>query len=143
VYGFGVPVKAKRSEYSVRVDREGRLCLDERTPTHFPPDWTAEHLVLAALARCILTALAYHARRAETWMTASADASGTITRRDDGSWGFVEIAADIDARLDPIPPDLPALLGRAECGCFIGSSLEPRPRYVWHVNGVDVEALRR
>lgn len=136
MYGCGVAVKAKRTEYAVRVDREGRLCLDGKTRTHFPPDWTAEHLLLAGLARCVLTALAYHARRADIWMAADADASGTVTRRDDGDWGFVEIECVVDARLDPEPPDLADFVARTERGCFIGASLNPKPRYVWHVNGV-------
>lgn len=138
VYGSEVAVKAKRTAYAVRVDRDGRLCLDDKTPTQFPPDWTAEHLVLAGLARCVLTSLSYHARRAGIWMGASADARGTITRRDDGSWGFVEIECEVDARLDPTPPDLHDLLARAERGCFVGASLDPKPRYAWRLNGEDV-----
>jgi organic hydroperoxide reductase OsmC/OhrA len=132
-----VPVKAKRTEYAVSVDRDGRLCLDDETPTHFPPSWTAEHLLLAALAKCVLTSLSYHARRAGLWLNANADASGMVTRRDDGSWGFVDIAVVVDARLDPAPPDVPELLGRAERGCFIGGSLHPKPQYTWRVNGAE------
>ncbi len=134
-----VAVKAKRTGYGVSVDRDGRLCLDGRTPTHFPPEWTAEHLFLGALAKCVLTSLSYHARHADLWLSANADASGTVTRRDDGSWGFVEIGVEVDARLDPSPSDLPELLGRAERGCFIGSSLSPKPAYAWRVNGQTVE----
>ena len=140
MYGSAVPVKAKRSAYAVRVDREGRLAREDAPPTTFPPDWTPEHLVLGGLARCVLTALAYHSRRAEVWMAASADASGVVTRRDDGSWGFVEIECSVDARLDPAPPELGDFLARAERGCFVGASLDPRPTYRWTVNGESVEA---
>lgn len=130
-----MPLEAKRSEFAVAVDREGRAAVGERPPVHFGPEWTAEHLLLLALARCILTSLAYHARRADVWLQAAAGARGTVTRREDGSWGFVEIEIAVDARLDPAPPDLPELLGRAERGCFVGASLDPRPTYVWRANG--------
>ncbi len=135
-----MPVEAKRSEFAVVVDREGRAAAGERRPVHFGPEWTAEHLLLLALARCILASLGYHARRADVWLQAGADARGTVTRRDDGSWGFVEIELAVDARLDPAPPDLPELLGRVEHGCFVGASLDPRPTYVWRVNGESVSS---
>lgn len=124
----------------MRVDREGRVAVEGREAVHIPPEWEAEHLVLAGLARCVLKALAYHARRAEVWVAAGADASGAVTRRDDGSWGFVDIECVVDARLDPVPDDLQALLARAERGCFVGASLRPRPRYAWRVNGSEVDA---
>ena len=133
-------MESKRSEFAVAVDREGRAAAEDRRPVHFGPEWTAEHLLLLALARCTLAALAYHARRADVWLQAGADARGTVTRRDDGSWGFVEIEVAVDARLDPAPPDLPELLGRTERGCFVGASLDPGPTYAWRVNGESVSS---
>jgi organic hydroperoxide reductase OsmC/OhrA len=127
--------RPKRSEFAVAVDRDGRVAAEGGAAVHFGHEWTAEHLVLAALARCSLAALAYHARRDGLWLQASAKAQGIVTRRPDGVWGFVELECAIDARLDPSPADPGGLLARAERGCFVGTSLEPRPRYAWTVNG--------
>lgn len=122
-----MPARPKRTEYAVEIGG--------RDLTAFDPAWTPEHLVLAALARCSLAALAHHARKDGISVDASATARGAVSRRDDGSWGFVEIECAVDARLDPQPSDPRDLLARAERGCFIGASLEPRPRYAWTVNG--------
>jgi organic hydroperoxide reductase OsmC/OhrA len=105
----------------------------------FARGWTPEHLVLAALARCVLNSLAYHARRDELALTATAEADGTVSERSDGSWGFVELVCRVDAQLDPLPdePALADLLARSRHGCFVGSSLEPTPSYRWTVNGGD------
>jgi organic hydroperoxide reductase OsmC/OhrA len=124
-----VPARPKRTEYAVEIGG--------RDPTAFDPAWTPEHLVLAALARCSLAALAHHARKDGISVEASAAARGAVSRRVDGSWGFVEIECAVDVRLDPEPSDIHDLLARAERGCFIGASLAPAPNYVWTVNGPD------
>ena len=100
----------------------------------------AEHLLLAALARCSLHALEYHAGRASVSQSGSASAEGAVDRREDGSWGFVEVTCSIDVTLEPEPPapELAGLLDRAEYGCFIGASLTPKPTYHWRVNGADL-----
>ena len=130
-----MPPAPKRSEFAVAVDRDGRVAAERGAPLHFGHEWTAEHLLLAALARCTLAALAYHARRDDLWLSASARARGTIGRRDDGTWGFLELECAIDVRLDPAPSDAADLASRAEHGCFVGASLSPTPRYAWTVNG--------
>ena len=135
--------RLKKSEYAVAVDRDGRVGAEGGSPAHFGHEWTAEHLLLAALARCSLAALAYHARRDGLWVQASAAAHGVVGRREDGAWGFLEIDCSIDARFDPAPADPGDLLGRAERGCFVGASLEPRPRYEWTVNGEPAAATAR
>jgi organic hydroperoxide reductase OsmC/OhrA len=122
--------RPKRTEYAVE--------LDSREPAALDPAWTPEHLVLAALARCSLGALAHHAKRDGVSAEASARATGAVSRREDGSWGFVDIVCAIEATLDPAPDDPARLLARAERGCFIGASLDPRPRYEWILNGRSV-----
>ena len=119
--------RPKRTEYAVE--------LDSREPAAFDPAWTPEHLLLAALARCSLGALAHHAKRDGLTAEASARATGAVSRREDGSWGFVEIECAIEATLEPAPSDPADLLARAERGCFVGASLSPKPRYEWIVNG--------
>jgi organic hydroperoxide reductase OsmC/OhrA len=128
-------VRPKRSEFAVAVDRDGRVAAESGAAVHFGHEWTAEHLLLAALARCSLAALSYHARRDGLWLQASAKAHGLVARRPGGDWGFVELECAIDARLDPAPADPGDLLARAERGCFVGTSLDPQPRYAWTVNG--------
>ena len=118
--------RPKRSEYVVEVDGDD--------PAAFDPAWKAEHLVLAALARCSLASLAHHARKDGLSVEADAQARGVVSLRDDGGWGFVEIECAVDAWLDPEPPDPRDLLARAERGCFIGASLDPPPRYIWTIN---------
>ncbi|MBD0329546.1 MAG: OsmC family protein [Thermoleophilia bacterium] len=132
--------RRKASHYRVAVDRDATCVANGAFPTAFGREWTPEHLVLAALARCVLASLAYHARRDGLALAASADADGTVFQRPDGRWGFVEVACRIHAELDPAPggDELRALLARAERGCFVGASLDPRPAYGWRVNGADV-----
>jgi uncharacterized OsmC-like protein len=104
------------------------------TSVEVPGSWSPEHLVLAGLLDCLLTSLRYHARRDGIEVTASGEASGTVTRRaEDGRFAFVDIEARFDARFDPEPADRAALLELAERDCFVGASLTPKPRYVWNV----------
>ncbi len=133
--------RAKRTEYSVAVERSGRGTAEGGSPLELAEEWTPEHLLLLALAHCSLTSLRYHARRSELDFVASVTAAGAVAEREDGSWGFVEIGCEIDVELDPVPPadELNPLLRRAERGCFIGASLAPKPRYGWRVNGSDVD----
>jgi organic hydroperoxide reductase OsmC/OhrA len=95
--------------------------------------------VLAALARCSLSSLRFHAERAGLEMSGSGTAEGTVTRRDeDGRYALVEVDVALDVRLDPAPDDaaLAELLANAERDCFVSASLRARPRYAWTVNGV-------
>ena len=140
-YVSAVPTRPKRIEYAVALDDDGRLTAEGREPILPPEPWTPEHLVLAGLALCSVTALRYHTRRAELGLAASASASGAVSRREeDGRFAFVQLECRIQAELDPPPADevLTALLQRAERGCFIGASLTPKPRYSWVVNGKEI-----
>lgn len=122
------------------VDRARRMQAEGLAELALPEEWTPEHLVLAALARCSLASLAFHVRRAELDFVASATASGAVARREDGGWGFAEIECSLEVELEPAlhREKLTALVARAERGCFVGASLAPRPRYRWQVNGEKV-----
>ncbi len=103
--------------------------------------WTPEHLLLAALCRCILTSFRYHAGRAGHEPASSASAHGVVTRREeDGRFAFVEIRVDLDVTLDPLPPQrrVRALIAKGERDCFVGASLTVEPDYHWTVNGEDL-----
>jgi organic hydroperoxide reductase OsmC/OhrA len=128
-------VTAKRFEYAVSVEADGAMLADGAARLEVPSEWTPEHLVLAGLARCTLASLAYYAERASIAMRGAATASGTVGRRDDGVYAFVDVACRINVQLEPGPGDVAGLLARAEGGCFIGSSLVLKPRYDWIVNG--------
>jgi organic hydroperoxide reductase OsmC/OhrA len=135
-----VSVRPKLRHYAITVDAEGRPMQEAGGTLSWEKEWTPEHLVLAALARCSLIALGYHAKREALSSRASAQAAGVVGPRPNGSWGFVEIACQIDATLTPTPvaARLPALAARAERGCFVGQSLEPRPEYKWTINGEEI-----
>ncbi len=125
--------RAKVLDFEASVGPDGRVtALGEAL---LPPEsWAPEHLVLAGLVRCSLNSLGYHARRAGIDVTASGEASGTVTKRDDdGRYAFVEITCRLDVELTPAPDDLEVLLGKAERDCFVGASLTAKPTYVWNV----------
>jgi uncharacterized OsmC-like protein len=134
----GVAVRAKVLNFEASLDRAGRVSAEGCPPLELPDEWAAEHLVLAALLRCSLTSLRYHAARAGLDSVGSGSASGTITKREsDGRYAFVEVNAELDVAIDPAPETvlLADLLAKAERDCFIGASLTAKPRYRWRVNG--------
>jgi uncharacterized OsmC-like protein len=128
-----------RREYRIELTRAGALTTDRGHHLDVPPAWTPEHLVLAALARCTMLALEYHARRESLSAGVAAAAYGEVDRRDDESWGFTRLDCTLDVVFDPAPSgdDLKRQLDRAEHGCFVGASLTPKPTYRWRVNGAD------
>ena len=133
-------VRAKHFEYWITHDEGGKLSADGR-PTDIDEDVGAEHLLLAALARCSLSSLAYFARQKGVEARGSTYASGTVTRRgEDDRYAFTEIECRIEVELDGelADADLEQLLESAEWGCFVGASLRPAPRYKWRVNGRDL-----
>jgi organic hydroperoxide reductase OsmC/OhrA len=132
-----VPVRAKHFEYWISLD-EARALSADGDPVTVDPAVSAEHLLLAALARCSLSSLEHFAEQRGIEVQASAYAAGTVTRREeDERYGFAELDCKLDVKLEPepAPEDLRPLLESAEWGCFIGASLTPAPRYSWRVNG--------
>lgn len=133
-------VRAKHFDYWISLDEGGGLAA-EGQPVTLDGDVSAEHLLLAGLARCSISSLEHFAGLKEIEVHASALASGTVTRREeDDRYGFVNITVKLDVTAEPEPPpeELAALLQSAEWGCFIGASVKPAPRYSWRVNGRDL-----
>jgi len=134
--------KPRVHEFDVTVDA-ARVAHSSLGGSPFPREaaWWAEHLVLAGLVRCILASMDYAARRSGSNSVGSGRAHGTVTRREDGSHGFVEIEATLEVELAPAPTpeDLRHLVAKAEVGCFVGNSLRPKPQYRWIVNGQPVD----
>jgi organic hydroperoxide reductase OsmC/OhrA len=135
-----VAVRAKHFDYWISLDEQETLSADGH-PVKIEGEASAEHLLLAALARCSISSLEHFAGQKDIDVRVSAYASGTVTRRDaDDRYGFVDLECKLDARIEPEPPEdeLRQLLQSAEWGCFIGASLKPTPRYSWRVNGRDL-----
>jgi organic hydroperoxide reductase OsmC/OhrA len=121
-------------EYAIEIDREGRAGIPNGESFRPPESWTADDLLLAALLRCSIDSLAYHARRAGSSLQASGSARGTVTKREsDGRFAFVEIDCRIEAELDPHVADPDELTANAERDCFVGASLTVKPHYTWHL----------
>jgi organic hydroperoxide reductase OsmC/OhrA len=133
-------VRAKHFDYWISLDERGGLTADG-DPVTIGGDISAEHLLLTALARCSISSLEHFARQKDVDVTASAYASGIVTRREDQErYGFVSIECKLDVQLEGELADdeLRNLLESAEWGCFIGASLDPAPKYSWRVNGRDL-----
>ena len=133
-------VRAKHFDYWISLDERGGLSADG-TPVTIGGDVSAEHLLLAALARCSISSLEHFAGQKDLEVSASAYASGTVTRREDQDrYGFVSFECKLDVKLagELADDELRNLLESAEWGCFIGASLDPAPKYSWRVNGRDL-----
>ncbi|HEY7731202.1 MAG TPA: OsmC family protein [Gaiellaceae bacterium] len=133
-------IRARTFEYGVSLDRDWSAASDRGGAAMASDErvWAPEHLLLTGLARCVLTSLAYHARRAGVEAASSATARGTVTRREeDGRFAFVEIDVDAEVALEPSLDEaaIRHLVGKAERDCFVGASLRLQPAYRWTVGG--------
>jgi organic hydroperoxide reductase OsmC/OhrA len=126
--------RPKVFKYAVEFDADGTASIPGGASFVLPAGWTADHLLLAALVRCSLQSLAYHARRAGSTVRGTGSATGRVTKRaTDDRYAFVEIDCRVDAKLDPPIADTRELTALAERDCFIGSSLTVAPRYDWRL----------
>lgn len=131
-------VRAKVFSYAASVDADGSLRAEDGPPLTLDASLTPEHLLLAAMARCVLKSLRFYARDRE--VNGSAQMSSTITmREEDGLYAQTDAELRLDVTIEPAPDpvDLARLLARAEQGCFVANSLRDKPRYRWRVNGVE------
>ena len=135
-------VRARVFEYRVTTDADWNA-YSERGGAAIGRDeaWSPEHLLLAALVRCTLTSLEYHAKRSDVTFTATADAHCAVTRREeDGRFAIVSIDVAVTVAFTPALDRASArdLLERAEHDCFVGASLTVTPAYVWTVDGEEL-----
>ena len=109
----------------------GPLRTEDGTALDADPAWSPEHLLLAALVRCSLKSLTYHAGRAG--ISVGSGRAVIAKRESDDRYAVVELEVDLDVRLSPEPgeQELAALLAKAERDCFIGASLTVKPTYRW------------
>ena len=130
-----VPAKAKEFRYAIDLSEGGSLRSEDGAPLQTDPAWSPEHLLLAALVRCSLQSLAYHARRARIEASGTSGSARALfaKRESDGRYAIADCELDLTIRLTPRPgPDeLAELLAKAERDCFVGASLTVEPVYRW------------
>ena len=138
---FRVAVKAKELRYAVDLNADGEFTEENGVVLELPVEWSPEHLLLAALVRCSLKSLHYHARRLGIEVSsASGSARTLVTKREtDERYALVETGVDLTVEIEtepePEPDTLTELLALAERDCFVGSSFTAKPTYRWTVNG--------
>jgi len=134
-----VAIKAKELRYAVELTAAGELKEENGVTLEVPAGWSPEHLLIAALIRCSLKSLRYHATRRHLDVgTASGSGRTLVTKREtDGRYATIDTEVDLAVELEPEPGSdgLGDLLAMAERDCFVGSSLTAGPRYRWTVNG--------
>jgi organic hydroperoxide reductase OsmC/OhrA len=134
-----MPVRAKELRYAVDLAADGELRDENGVVLDVPAEWSPEHLLLAALVRCSLKSLGFHARRKSVEMHSASGSSRTLVtqRETDDRYALVDTQVELAVELAPEPePDtLSELLALAERDCFVGSSLTAKPSYRWVVNG--------
>jgi uncharacterized OsmC-like protein len=141
---FDMAVRAKELRYAVELAATGELTEEHGVALDPPAEWSPEHLLLAALLRCSLKSLRYHAERRSVDVGSASGASRTlVTRRvEDERYALVdtELELAVDLEPEPAPEALSELLALAERDCFVGSSLTAKPSYLWIVNGRAIES---
>jgi organic hydroperoxide reductase OsmC/OhrA len=126
---------AKVFEYAAEVDRAGRMTIPGGAQIESPEGWSADHLLLAALIRCSIDSLVYHAHRAGHEVAAQGQAQGTITKpTPEERYAFVSIDVRIEAQLTPRTNEVDDLVEKAERDCFVGASLNVKPSYDWQLS---------
>ena len=136
--------RARELRYAVDLTADGELRDENGVVLDVPTEWSPEHLLLAALVRCSLKSLGFHAGRKGVDVRSASGSSRTLVaqREADDRYALVETEAELTVELVPEPePDaLSALLALAERDCFVGSSLTAKPSYRWVVNGRSIDS---
>ena len=136
--------KARELRYAVDLTADGELRDENGVVLDVPTEWSPEHLLLAALVRCSLKSLGFHAGRKGVEVRSASGSSRTLVtqRETDDRYALVETEAELAVEIVPEPePDaLSALLALAERDCFVGSSLTAKPSYRWVVNGRSIDS---
>jgi len=136
--------KARELRYAVDLTADGALRDEKGVVLDVPTEWSPEHLLLAALVRCSLKSLGFHAGRKGVEVRSASGSSRTLVtqRETDDRYALVETEAELAVEFvpEPEPAALSALLALAEQDCFVGSSLTAKPSYRWVVNGRSIDS---
>jgi uncharacterized OsmC-like protein len=141
--GYDLHVHAKEFHYDVTLEDGGRMVADEAVTLESAEGWKPDHYLLAALLRCTLEALEYHAKRAGLDTSGRATGHALVTKREsDARYALVEVSVALEVAVEPDPGDdaVADLLAKAERDCFVGASLTVAPDYSWTVNGRSLSA---
>ena len=135
---------ARELRYAVDLTADGELRDENGVVLDVPTEWSPEHLLLAALVRCSLKSLGFHAGRKGVEVRSASGSSRTLVtqRETDDRYALLETEAELAVEIVPEPgPDaLSTLLALAERDCFVGSSLTAKPSYRWVVNGRSIDS---
>lgn len=113
-----------------RADSRDKESLELATPPEFRGGiggyWSPEDLLVASAAACfVLTLAAVAERREAPLIDVTASATGHMSRRDDGRFGFTVI--EIDAELETVPEGEEAVRAAAKAAehrCLISQALD-------------------
>jgi organic hydroperoxide reductase OsmC/OhrA len=115
---------------TVRVVTDDKPALEIATPAEFrnglPGYWSPEDLLVGATASCyVLTFRALAKRRGISFDDLEVTATGHVTRRADGRFGFVLVELQVSVGTDVEHEEaVTALAHDAERGCIVGRALE-------------------
>jgi uncharacterized OsmC-like protein len=97
-------VRAKEFHYDVTLEDGGRMVADETSPLEHAEGWKPDHYLVAALLRCTLESLQYHAERAGLDASGRASGHAMVTKRQsDERYGLVEISVALEVAVEPDP----------------------------------------
>ena len=127
---FPVSVRWRGGGRLASVECSGKEPIDVATPPEFrdgiPGHWSPEDLLVAAAASCFTLTLAAVAERSGTpLLDAAVTATGHLSHRDDGRFGFFVI--EIDATLETVPGGKARVLRAARVAeerCLVARALD-------------------
>ena len=98
-------VRAKELRYAVDLTADGELRDENGVVLDVPAEWSPEHLLLAALVRCSLKSLGFHAGRKGVEVRAASGSGRTfVTQREtDDRYALVETEVELAVELVPEP----------------------------------------
>ena len=98
-------VRAKELRYAVDLSESGELSDENGVVLDAPPEWSPEHLLLAALVGCSLKSLRFHAKRAGAGVGSAAGSARTLVtkRQADERYAMVETAVELAVEIEPEP----------------------------------------
>jgi organic hydroperoxide reductase OsmC/OhrA len=113
-----------------RAEVDGKVSLELGTPPEFRGGlagyWSPEDLLVMAVASCFVLTLAAVAERLDApLLDVSATATGHMSRRDDGRFGFTVI--EVDAQIETLPGGedvVRAAASAAEQRCLVAHALD-------------------
>ena len=124
----------------------GKVDLEVATPPEFKGGvegvWSPEDLLVGSVASCfVVTLVAVAERRSIPLRGLEVDASGRVTQRDDGRFGFIEVVLEVSLSTDPgFEGEVAGAAEAAERSCLVAASLDFPVRFELHVRTAPLQA---